>query len=281
LGRRPTWLQDCRRDIHSQTGEDGIIDAILALFPNRNNWCVEFGAWDGLYLSNAANLIRNKGYSAIFIEGDPTKLKELEKNYSGNAKVTALCRMVGYGDSDGLDAILARTAVPKDFDFLSIDIDGNDYHVWRAVSMYQPKLVCIEFNPSIPTEVAFVQERRADIKQGSSLLAMTELGKQKGYELACVLPFNAFFVKRELFPLLEIDDDRPQTLRVDSEYITYLFSGFDGTVFLSGSRRLPWHDVEISQSRIQILPKFLRRYPMDYSPLQRWALKKLVRIRGK
>jgi hypothetical protein len=281
MARRPTWLQECRQDIHSQSGEDGIIAAILALFPNRDNWCVEFGAWDGLYLSNAANLIRNKNYSGVLIENDPTKLRELERNYSGNAQATTLGRMVGYSGGDTLDAILAPTAVPKDFDFLSIDIDGNDYHVWQAVSRYRPKLVCIEFNPTIPTEVTFIQERRAGLKQGSSLLALTELAREKGYELACVLPVNAFFVKRELFPLLEIDDNRPQTLRVDTQEVTYLFTGYDGTVFLSGSRRLPWHGVAIKPSLVQVLPSFLRRFPDDYSPLHWWAFKKFLRIRGK
>src|SRR5580704_17307359 len=153
MAKPSTWLHDCRHNTHSQAREDGVIAAILSLLPTRDNWCVEFGAWDGLYLSNAANLVCNKGYSAIFIEGDAAKLKELEKNYSGNAQVTGLCRMVGYGDDDNLDTILAQTNVPRDFDFLSIDIDGNDYHVWRAVTKFSPKLICIEFNPTIPTEV--------------------------------------------------------------------------------------------------------------------------------
>jgi Methyltransferase FkbM domain len=132
-----------------------------------------------LYLSNAANLIRNKKLFRGPHRRRPAKLRELERNYSGNAQATTLGKMVGYSGSDTLDAILAPTAVPKDFDFLSIDIDGNDYHVWQAVSRYRPKLVCIEFNPTIPTEVAFIQERRAGLKQGSSLLALTNLPERQ------------------------------------------------------------------------------------------------------
>ena len=46
--------------------------------------------------------------------------------------------------------------------------------------------------------------------------------------------------------------------------IKFSYMGFDGSIHLSGSRRLPWHDVEIGESRLQVLPRFLRRYPDDY-----------------
>jgi hypothetical protein len=63
------------RTVHSQSGEDGVISWAFEIIGERSKWCVEFGAWDGVYLSNACNLIRNAGWSALMIEGDPKALR--------------------------------------------------------------------------------------------------------------------------------------------------------------------------------------------------------------
>ena len=62
------YLQEFRRDVTSQYGEDGIIEKTLELLDEPTKWCVEFGAWDGRHLSNTYDLIVNKGYSAVMIE---------------------------------------------------------------------------------------------------------------------------------------------------------------------------------------------------------------------
>jgi hypothetical protein len=269
VGTTDAWLLDHRSDVHSQGGEDGVIGKILEILPPGDKWCVEFGAWDGRHLSNTWNLIENKGFSAVLIEGNPEKFGELRKNCSAFRNVVPLNRFVGFAEKDGLDAILAETPIPRDFDFLSIDIDGNDYHVWKAVSSYRPKAVCIEFNPTIPTEVHFVQDADPSVSHGNSLRALTELGKSKGYELVSVLPINAIFVRSEYFHLFGIRDNRPEALRKDADLVTHLFSGYDGRVFLRGGRKLPWHGVELKESEFQPLPEFLRRFPGEYTRVKR------------
>jgi len=267
----PAWLLDFKFDVYSQSGEDGIIAKILQTLPKKDKWCVEFGAWDGIVLSNTRNLIENAGYSAVLIEGDKRKWSELQKNYSSNRNVITMNTFVGFNEDDNLDVILADTPLPVDFDFLSIDVDGNDYHIWKAISKYRPKTICIEFNPTIPTEVRFVQRADPSVNQGASLLSLFELGKEKGYELVAVLPFNAFFVDSKYYPLFGIRDNRPETLRKDLSSITYLFSGYDGTIFLHGCKQLPWHGLQIKESRIQHLPKFLRKYPGNYNLIEKMA----------
>jgi len=269
----PTWLLEFKRDEYSQTGEDGIIERILEVLPCSDKWCVEFGAWDGLYLTNTRHLILSKGFSAVLIEADKKKFLELQRNYVQVNSVTAINRFVGFGDNDNLDRILSDTPIPYDFDLLSIDIDGNDYHVWKRVEHYQPKIVVIEFNPTIPTNVRFVQEASPALNQGASLLSLVELGKEKGYELVCVLPFNAFFVRKEFFHLFHLESNEPQVLRTDLSAITYLFSGYDGRVFLRGACTLPWHGIELKEPNIQPLPRFIRRYPGNYTRFQRMAFR--------
>ena len=269
----PAWLLSFQSDTFSQTGEDGVIQKVLDMIGVQDRWCVEFGAWDGMHLSNTRNLIENHGYSAVLIEGDRKKYEDLRRNYSSRGSVFPINAYVGFHESDGLDQILGTTLVPEDFDFLSIDIDGNDYHVWRSVQRYKPKIVCIEFNPTIHTDIEFVQAADPNINQGSSLSALMGLGKDKGYELVCVLRFNAIFVRKDFFELFEIVDNSPSVLRKDHSHVTYLFSGFDGKIFLRGHNALPWHGISLEESQMQRLPSFLRIFPGRYTFLRRVFLK--------
>jgi len=133
------------------------------------------------------------------------------------------------------------------------------------VTRYQPKVVVIEFNGTIPTHIGFIQPKDPSVKQGSGLKAMVELGKEKGYELVSVLAWNAFFVRKEYFPLFGITDNAPETLRKDLSSLTHMFVGYDGTVFFEGARILPWHGIPMDTSRMQPLPRILRRTRDSYS----------------
>jgi hypothetical protein len=264
-----TWLLDFQRNKYSQTGEDGVIEKALEIIPQADKWCVEFGAWDGCFASNTRNLIENHGYSAVLIEAAPSKFLSLKENYAHRQNVITRNAFVGFALEDGLDSILTGLPIPVTFDFLSIDIDGNDYHTWKGITKYRPKIICIEFNPTIPTEVEFVQPANPSLSQGTSLLSLVKMGKEKGYELVSVLHCNAFFVDSKYYPLFEIEDNRPQTLRKDMSAITYLFTAYDGTIFLTGSKRLPWHRISMKARKAQQLPRFLRRYPGNYSLIRK------------
>lgn len=265
MNRAPTWLLEYKRNVYSQTGEDGIIEKILELIPDDDKWCVEFGALDGIFLSNTRHLIESKGYSAVLIESDEKKFRDLQRNYSQHDEVFTINEFVGFGENGHLDHILSNTSIPYDFSFLSIDIDGNDYHTWKAFSKYKPKVIVIEFNHTVPTHVRFVQAADPSVNQGASLLSLVELGKDKGYELVSVLTYNAFFVRKEYYPLFQMKSNAPEDLRTNLSAITYLFSGYDGRVILQGGCKLPWHGIDLKESKIQHLPRVLRRYPGNYT----------------
>src|SRR5258707_3317066 len=103
---KSAWLLQHCRDVHSQSGEDGVIAKCLEILPARDRWCVEFGAWDGLHLSNTANLLLNGGYSAVLIEADKTKFEKVRRNYSHHTKVMPVNRCVGFGPGAALDSLL-------------------------------------------------------------------------------------------------------------------------------------------------------------------------------
>src|ERR1700690_65591 len=159
LQEKSRWLLGKASNISSQCGEDGIISAALDLLPERNAWFIEFGAWDGQFASNTCNLVNSRGYRAVFIEADPARFRDLQKNYDA-AKHILINAFVGFDKSDSLDALLREhSSVPRDVDLLSIDIDGNDYHVWAAIRSFRPKLVVVEFNPTMANAVHFIQEK--------------------------------------------------------------------------------------------------------------------------
>jgi FkbM family methyltransferase len=267
--RPNAWLQSFARSYHFQFGEDGIVEKVFELLPRRNGWCVEFGAWDGRLMSNTCHWITRHGYAAVLVEADPSRFQALCNTYRDNPRVTALNRLVGWGPEDNLDALLAPTGIPADFDLLSVDIDGNDYHVWEAVTAYRPKVVVIEFNPTIPDEVDFVQDKDPRRMDGCSLLALWKLARRKGYEPVATTFCNAVFVDASYYPLFGIADNSVGQLRADRSQVTYLFHGHDGTVFLRGARALFWHDLPLHEACFQVLPRALRKFHDQYSDAER------------
>lgn len=256
-----TYLRQYAKSITSQYGEDGVIDKILDLIGRVHPWCVEFGAWDGKYLSNTWDLINNQGWSGVLIESDAQRSAALAALHEARAGEIFVERaLVSWEGESSLDSILRRTPIPKDFDVLSIDIDGNDWHVWDALKRYQPRLVVIEFNASAGNELYFVQDADPAINQGASLLALIDLGKRKGYELVATTFGNAFFVKAEDFPKLGIEDNSIDAMN-ESYMDTQICQGFDGTIFAAGHMWLNWHHIPLNQEDFQILPKALRHYP--------------------
>jgi hypothetical protein len=259
------WLLQKAANITSECGEDGIISAALDLLPERNGWCIEFGAWDGRYASNTYNLVTSRGYRGVFIEPDPTRFRELQKIH-GAAQNILINAFVGFDENDSLDTLLQEHAsIPRDPDVLSIDIDGNDYHAWAAIRSFRPKIVIVEYNPTIANAVHFIQEKRSDTNHGNSAAALVDLARAKGYELISTTSYNALFVDAKYFPLFDIADNSLAVMRDDSS-VPHIFVGYDGKIFLSergvvGSITLPWHGTRLPQSAVQGLPKRLQKYP--------------------
>lgn len=260
-------LLDHARDVHSQFGEDGILEKTLATLGARDRWCVEFGAWDGVHLSNTRHLIDSQGYRAVLIEGDAARHADLARRAARDPGTTAIHAFVGWDGPNRLDALLARTALPRDFDLLSIDIDGNDYHVWSALADYAPKVVCIEFNPTIPVGIDFSQAADPAVQQGASLAALIRLGRAKGYELVAATFCNGLFVRRVDLPAFGLADNSEAALREDLSGVTHVFCGLDGSIHFRGHGRLLWHGLSY-RGRVRPVPRFFRRYPPDSGPLR-------------
>lgn len=202
----------------------------------------------------------NKAWDGVMIEANAAKYQELIVTYAEQPNVSCINKLVQIEGADSLDNILDSVHAPQDIGVLSIDIDGNDYYIWESLSKYTPELVVIEFNPTVPNDVIFVQEMSPKINQGCSLLSLILLGKVKGYELACCTAWNAFFVKKEKLQSLGIEDNlifRMYQPIQDGR----IFHGYDSYVHVVGMDRLIWKGgITLSSTDFQVLPASLRSW---------------------
>jgi hypothetical protein len=254
-------LEQHRADVHSQFGEDGMIRKALEVLPEGPRWCVELGAWDGRHLSNTYRLMVEEGWSGVFIEGDANRAAELRDTYRGNDRAHCISAFASFEGANRLDDLLASTPIPADFDVLSLDVDGNDFHLWRSLEQYRPRLVVVEFNATIPNDVDWVQAADPAVNQGSSLAAFVRLGREKGYELIATSDFNAFFVDAGHFERFGIDDNSIDAIHTSRQFETRVFQLYDGTLCWDGCTSLLWHDVALRPERLQLIPKRLRYLP--------------------
>jgi hypothetical protein len=208
-----TDLVEYASNIHSQFGEDGIINHILEVLGISEGWFCEFGAWDGKYLCNCRVLFE-KGFKGVFIESDTEKFVELEENYKATL-VETINRKVGL-QGNSLDKILLKTVLPYDFDILSIDIDGNDYQIWESLEFYRPKVVVIESNHTFGYNIEFIQKYGEDCI-GASALSLYKLGKLKNYTLVCYNIINCFFVRNDLMKHFNLNLNFPYLFHLGRE----------------------------------------------------------------
>ena len=187
-------LLSYKSNIYSQNGEDGIIAAIFDRMRITIGTCCEFGAWDGIHLSNCRHLI-DQNWSALMIEGDSNRFRELVLNYKKKSSVLCVNKYVDEA-KNSLDVILKENGI-KELDFLSIDVDGLDYAIFEAMD-FRPKVVCVEVNAAHnPDMITSMSRNIAMDNIGQPLQVFVEIAKKKGYGLICYTG-NAFFVRNDL-----------------------------------------------------------------------------------
>jgi hypothetical protein len=192
---------------HSQHGENGVIEAVFEAIGVSSRTCVEFGAY---HLEKGSNVypLWTDGWRALLIEGDLEQYAKICADYRAHprhadGRVEIDNRFVTPTGPDSLDRILEEHGFPVDVDLVSIDVDGLELQVWRNLHRCRPRLVVIEYNPTIPAHIELVGGDQV----GSSVLALHRLGREKGYSLVACIGWNAFFVEREHARLFADADD--------------------------------------------------------------------------
>ena len=252
-------LAKYEKKVFSQQGEDGVIERLFEVIEPTTKFAVEFGAADGIKNSNVRNLVVSRGWSSFQIEGDPKLAEALAANYADYPKTRTRAAWIYPGN---VEILFEEAGVPRDLDLLVIDIDSNDYYVWRAIHDFRPKVVLIEVNPHFPPPQKMVINfhpmnywDRRDY-YGASLQSLYLLGKKKGYELVhhTTSSINAFFVDQKYFDRFNIKDNSPAALFHPPTDIIKLFSnspqGRGNVPFEENNDVLHWDAFEIRKKFI-------------------------------
>jgi len=202
-----TFLARHARSVHSQNGEDGIIEECLRRIPEFDGYrfngetdhseghVVEIGANNGLWLSNSRLLIE-QGWSGTLVESSWELWNECRNNYANNPKVKCVCSAV---DRYNVNAFVKSNCV-----VMSSDTDGLDYQIFEGMRE-RPAVVIVEIDSSyLPDVVAFNSDG------GASYRAMAELARRKQYRVLCHTG-NLVLIRDEDFHLFpELTDELEQ-----------------------------------------------------------------------
>lgn len=180
-----------------------VVDRYLEALPLTNQFCVDIGASDGVTMSNSLRLF-TRGWSGLAVECDPEAFRRLASVHDGRDRVRLCNELV---TPPSVVPLLESHHAPKDFAFLSLDIDGYDHFVLEQIlTGYRPSLICTEVNEKIPPPLKFTVRWdpgytwRQDHFYGQSIEQAAQLAGRHGYSLVELYYNNALFVPEEISP---------------------------------------------------------------------------------
>lgn len=205
-------LREAEFKVFSQGGEDGIIQYLLGHVRVENDMFVEFGVED-YREANTRFLMMQDNWRGLVLDGSEENVRRIcAQPYHVHFDLRAKTAMV---TAENINELLKGEGIGGDIGLLSVDIDGNDYWVWKAITGVVPRIVICEYNslfgPSaavtVPYDSAFVRSRAHSsmLYFGASLSALTMLAEQKGYVLvgSNSVGSNAFFVRKDVLDALK------------------------------------------------------------------------------
>ena len=229
-------ISDAGFRCYSEFEEDGILLYALAAIGMKTRRVVEIGCGTGA-VNMSTNLILNHGYKGYLFDGSSSNINAADIFYRSKKD----CHLIrpelrqSWITRDNVNEVLAAAGASGEVDVFSLDIDGNDWHIWQAIDVIQPRICVFETNDIIPGDLSLTVPYVADFNytdlpvgqqdfRSVSLKAMSRLSASKGYRLigSHRHGFNVFFMREDLagdlFPEVSISDihDNPWTLQGQS-----------------------------------------------------------------
>lgn len=199
-------INDVEFKVFSQWGDDGIIQYLISKIEIKHKTFVEFGV-EYYTESNTRFLLINNNWSGLVIDGSDEHINYIKKDsIYWQHELFAIKHFI---TAENIEGIIDETGFNEELGILSIDIDGNDYWVWKAIAKYKPVIVIVEYNAifgsenpwTLPYVHDYMRERDTEKKMywGSSLNALCILAENKGYDfVGCNLNGNnAYFVRKD------------------------------------------------------------------------------------
>jgi hypothetical protein len=190
--------------VYSQHDEDGIIQEIFRRIGASARTFVEFGVETGVECNTVKLLV--EGWRGLWIEANAQACNAIKANFDAFLKEQRLTLTQSLVTAENINGLIEKAGFKGEIDVLSVDIDFNDYWVWKAIEIVSPRVVAIEYNaglrPPMSLTVPYQPNRAGDGTNffGASLEALVRLGRQKNYRIVgCnISGSNAFFVREDL-----------------------------------------------------------------------------------
>ena len=220
--RQVNGNNDIEFQTYSQNGEDGIIQYLIRNLLIKEKVFVEFGVEDYTE-SNTRFLMKYDNWAGLIIDGSEQNISYIRADeicwrYDLRVQQAFITR-------ENINELLRKGGMRGNIGLLSIDVDGNDYWIWEAITEVYADIVIIEYNPrfgreravTVPYDAKWTRFKAhySGIYYGASIKALEKLGARKGYALVAVnrTGNNLFFVKRELL------NDRVRVVSADKAYV--------------------------------------------------------------
>ncbi len=192
--------------VFSQWDEDGIIQYLISKLPIENKTFIEFGV-ENYKESNTRFLLVNNHWQGMVLDACSEDI-----NYIRSDKIHwqyDLQVKESWITTANINSLLSDSGFDEDIGLLSVDVDGNDYWMWEAITSIRPRIVIVEYNSifgieplAVPYDEAFNRSaaHHSNLYYGCSLGALAHLAQKKGYILvgSNVWGHNAFFVRLDI-----------------------------------------------------------------------------------
>ncbi len=200
----PRHLAHHELKVHSQGGQDGIVAEIFRRIGTTNRSFLEIGVESGLECNTL--LLLRQGWRGYWVEGNPQEAALARSYFASEIAAGQLTIIEKILTRENVAQTLRDAGVPAEVDLLSLDIDRNTWHVWRALESVRARAVAVEYNASFGPHVDWVIDDapalawNGTVNFGASLAAYERLGRERGMALvACTLNgIDAFFVEASL-----------------------------------------------------------------------------------
>jgi len=198
-------IKNAEFKVYSKNGGDGILLYIFSKVGVTNRTFVEIGVEDGREC-NTANLSLNFGWQGMIVDANKEWIESAKSFYAGTKVRPVHC----FVTAENINQLLSDNGFNGEIDLLSIDIDSNDYWVWKAINAVSPRVVVVEYNSAFGLKPITVKynpnfhyqnvHRKNPLYFGASLAALAKLAKEKGYLLigADSQGHDAFFARKDV-----------------------------------------------------------------------------------
>jgi len=199
-------LGEVELKVFSQFGDDGIIQWLINNLEFPNKTFIEFGV--GNYReSNTRFLMMNNDWSGLVMDGSESNVAQIiNSEYFWKYELSAKAVWI---DTDNINSLLSSSQLGKEVGILHIDLDGNDYWIWKEIKAITPIIVILEYNSvfgidraiTVPYHKAFdrTNAHYSNLYWGASLRSLYQLSADKGYSfVGCNnAGNNAYFVRKD------------------------------------------------------------------------------------